>query len=163
MRTSPQTCSPTTNLAAVTKLLQLCGCGAVPVIDSDRKLLGIITNRDVCIAVGTKDRRPSELIAQQVMSGEVATCRARDEIHSALRTMKVRKVRQLPVLNQTGELEGILCISDLILDARHNDGNKPPLSYEDVMNTLRSIHWHGAVAPATINASGVLEAPHKTI
>jgi CBS-domain-containing membrane protein len=149
MRTSPMSCSPTTNLAAVTDTLCSCGCGAVPVVDSNGAVLGIITYRDICVALGTRDQRPSELIAQEVMSRDLATCQPDNEIHSALRTMKAHKVRYLPVLGHSGRLQGILCLSDLILDARHNDGNRPPLSYEDVMNALKGIHWHGSVTCLT--------------
>jgi len=149
MRKSPNTCEPGTNLAAVTELLWTCGCGAVPVVDSSGKVAGMITDRDICIALGTRDRRSSELVAEQVMSRETATCRTTDEIHAALKLMGARKVRRLPVLNQAGKLEGILCMSDLILNARHSDGSRPPLSYEDVMSTLKGIYWHHSFsAPA---------------
>jgi CBS domain-containing protein len=146
MRSSPKSCAPTTNLAAVTELLWCCGCGALPVVDSRGRVLGIVTDRDICMALGTKDRRPSELVAEQVMSREIATCRASDEIHTALKVMRARKVRRLPVLNADGKLEGILCISDLILDACHDDGSRPKFSYEDVMNTLRCICSHHSFA-----------------
>lgn len=141
MRHSPKSCSPMTNLAAATEMLWSCGCGALPVTDSGGGVLGIITDRDICVALGTRDRRPSELVARQVMSQDASTCRTSDEIHAALRTMQARKVRRLPVLNQAGKLEGILCMSDLILAARHDDGSGPALSYEDVMNTLKGIYW----------------------
>jgi CBS-domain-containing membrane protein len=112
-------------------------------------VLGIITDRDICVALGTRDRRPSELTAQQVMSREVASCRTTDDIHAALTIMKTRQVRRVPVLGEGGELEGILCVSDLILDARHDDGSKPQLSYEDVMNTLKSIYCHHTLTTDT--------------
>jgi CBS domain-containing protein len=142
MNKSPKQCSPATNLAAVTELLWSGGCGAVPVVDSNQKLVGIITDRDICVALGTRDRRPSELAAEQVMSHPVATCKSTDEIHGALKIMRTRKVRRLPVVNEEGKLEGIVCVSDLIVDARHDDGSRPELSYEDVMGTLKSINWH---------------------
>jgi CBS domain-containing protein len=141
MRRSPQYCSPATNLAAVTAQLWACGCGALPVVDGSRKVLGIITDRDICIAIGTRNRRPSELVAEQAMSRQVATCRCTDDIHAALKVMRTRKVRRIPVVDDQGKLEGILCISDLILDARHYDGSRPELSFEDVMRALRGIYW----------------------
>jgi len=102
-----------------------------------RVILGIITDRDICVAVGTKDRRPSGLVAEKVMSRQVATCRTVDEIHVSIKIMRTRKVRRLPVVNEAGKLEGILCMSDLILDARHHDGTSPSLSYEDGMGALQ--------------------------
>jgi len=150
MKKSPKSCSPDTNLAAATELLWLGGCGALPVIDDQGRVVGILTDRDICVALGTRNRRPSELTAEQVMSRKIAMCRANDEIHTALKVMRTRQVRRLPVVNEAGKLEGVLCMSDLILDARHDDGRRPPLSYEDVMGALKSIYRHrplGHVAP----------------
>lgn len=141
MRKSPKSCSPTTNLAAVTELLRSCGCGALPVVDAGGRVVGIITDRDICLALGTTDRRPSEVTAEQGMSREVAVCTAGDDIHSALKIMRSRRVRRIPVVNDAGKLEGVLCLSDLIELARHDDGSRPELSYEDVMGALRGIDW----------------------
>jgi CBS domain-containing protein len=149
MRKRPKSCGQTANLAAVTELLWSCGCGALPVVDLNGHVLGIITDRDICVALGTRDRRPSELTAQQVMSREVASCRTTDDIHAALKIMRTRQVRRVPVLGEGGQLEGILCVSDLILDARHDDGSRPQLSYEDVMNTLKSIYCHHTLTADT--------------
>ncbi len=141
MKVSPKTCTLKTNLAAATELLWSGGCGALPVVGANGSVAGIITDRDICVALGTRNRLPSELTAEQAMSTKVVTCSASDEIHTALNIMRTRKVRRLPVVDQAGKLEGVLCLTDLILDARHDDGSRPPLSYEDVMNTLRSIYW----------------------
>ena len=142
MRKSPKSCSPGANLAAVTESLWRSGCGALPVVDTSGKIVGIITDRDICVAVGTRNKRPSELRAEQAMSHDVAICARGDEIHYALDLMRRRRVRRVPVIGDTGKLEGILCLSDLILQARHDDGGQPALSYEDVMGVLRSIYWH---------------------
>ena len=141
MRKCPKACAVNTNLAAAVEMLWSCGGGALPVVDARGRVIGILTDRDVCVAVGTKDRRPSELVAEQVMTRQVATCRTSDEIHTALHTMRTRRVRRLPVVDDAGKLQGMLCLSDLIMDARHDDGSRPNLSYEDVMGTLRGIYW----------------------
>jgi len=142
MNKSPRFCSPTTNLAAVTELLWSGGCGALPVVNSNQEPVGIITDRDICVALGTRNCRPSELVAEQVMSHPAATCRSTDDIHGALKIMRARKVRRLPVVDEKGKLEGMICMSDLIVDARHDNGSKPQLSYEDVMSALKGINWH---------------------
>ena len=107
------------------ELLWSGGCGALPVVNSNQEPIGIITDRDICVALGTRNRRPSELVAEQVMSHAVATCRSTDDLHGALKVMRTRKVRRLPVVNEEGKLDGIVCVSDLIADARHDDGSKP--------------------------------------
>ena len=141
MTKSPKYCDPGTNLSTATELLLSCGCGALPVVDASRKVVGIITDRDICLAVGTKNQRPSELVADQAMSRQVATCRTDNDIHSALSVMRTRKVRRIPVVSHEGKLEGILCLSDLIHYARHDDGSRPELSFEDVMGVLKAIYW----------------------
>jgi predicted transcriptional regulator len=77
-----------------------------------------------------------------VNSKQETTCRSTDDIHGALKIMRTRKIRRLPVVNKDGKLEGMVCVSDLIADARHEDGIKPELSYEDVMSALKSINRH---------------------
>jgi CBS domain-containing protein len=139
---SPKYCDPGSNCAAAIERLWSTGCGALPVVDAGKKVVGIITDRDICIALGTRNRRPAELLVGEVMTSDVATCRADDDIHDALHTMRLRKVRRLPVVDAAGRLEGILCATDVLLYARHEDGSRPELSYENVVATLRAIYWH---------------------
>lgn len=153
MITSPKYCDPSTNLAAATELLWSRGCGALPVVDRERRVVGMITDRDICVALGTRDRRASELRAEQAMSRQVISCRSSDDIHAVLKTMCAKKVRRVPVVDDAGRLEGIVCMSDLILRARHDDGNKPELSYQDVVNALKGIHWlHSPIVVGTAEA-----------
>jgi hypothetical protein len=70
-------CSPDTNVAAVAGLPWSGGCGAMPAGDSNQKLVGIVTDRDLCVALGTRDRCLPELGAGQAMSRSVAVCRFR--------------------------------------------------------------------------------------
>jgi len=141
MQSCPKYCAPSTNLAAVAEMLWRGGCGVLPVVDPDHQVIGIITDRDVCLALGTRDRRPSEVTAAQAMSHPAVTCKASDDIHQVLAIMHDRRIRRLPVLSDSGKLEGILSLSDLILQARHDDGSRPELAYEDVMRVLKCIYW----------------------
>jgi CBS domain-containing protein len=85
------------------------------------------------------------------MSGNVAVCRPADEVHAALKIMRSRRIRHVCVVNEGGKLEGILCISELVLHARHDDGSRPDLSYEDVMGALISIYCHCQPTVVTAN------------
>ena len=139
---SPATCSVATNLAEAAALLWTGNCGALPVIDAAGKLEGIVTDRDICIAVGTKNRKPSEITVGQAMSRNVVSCHPGDDVHAALKTMRFRKVRRLPVICDDRKLVGTLSISELLLHARHDDGSRPELSNEDIMSALRGIYVH---------------------
>jgi CBS domain-containing protein len=59
--------------------------------------------------------------------------------------MRTERVRRLPVVNTSGQLQGVLSMNDLLLRAQHCDGaNRPGVSYEDVVNTLVAIGLHPA-------------------
>jgi CBS domain-containing protein len=131
-------CSPATNLAAVTEILWKAGCGTLPVVDSGR-VVGIVTDRDIAIALGTRNVKPSELTVQDVSLPKLFYTTAVDDIHVAMQTMGAQKVRRLPVLDSKGALEGILCLDDIVLFAEEKGGG---LTYADVVETLRSICEH---------------------
>jgi CBS domain-containing protein len=150
MRKLPKSCGPGTNLSAATEVLWSGGCGALPVVDASGKVIGIITDRDICVAVGTRDQRPSELVAEQAMSRKITTCRPSDDIHAALKVMRASKVRRVPVVSDAGKLVGMLCLSDLILYARHDDGSRPELSDEHVMGVLKAIYWSQSQAHSPV-------------
>jgi CBS domain-containing protein len=142
MTSSTKACSPDMNLAQATELLWTAACGALPVIDAAHKVTGIVTDRDICIALGTRNRLASDLTVAHVMTPAPFVCHADDHIHAALNIMRERKVRRLPVVNGEGKLEGMLCASDVLVHARHDDGSNPELSYENIVNTLRGIYCH---------------------
>lgn len=145
MTKSPVSCTSGSNLARAAELLWTTGCGALPVVDAQQRVIGIITDRDICIRLGSKNSRPSEVTVGEAMSRDVAQCHPDDEIHEALNTMRSRKVRRLPVVSSDGKLEGMLCASELLLHARHDDGSRPELSFENVVSMLRGIYFHGVV------------------
>jgi CBS domain-containing protein len=132
-------CNPDTNLAAVAKIFWEQGCGALPVVENGRAI-GMITDRDVSIALGTRNAKAADTLVRDVALPKVFFCLAEDDIHTALQTMQAQQVRRLPVVNHEGALEGILSLDDVVLYA----GEKPTdaLSYADVVDTMRSICEH---------------------
>ena len=131
-------CHPNTNLATAAETMWTNDCGALPVLDGGGKVVGMITDRDICMAVGTRNRIPSEITVFAVKLQEVHTCAPDDDIHEALKTMQTKRVRRLPVVSNDGALRGILCLNDLALNAR----KRGALSYEDVVETLKAICEH---------------------
>lgn len=97
MISNPTCCRPDTNLAAATALMWEHDCGALPVLDQNSRATGIITDRDVCIAVGTRNKRAAEICVGQVMTGKVFRCSPDAEIHEALCCMQTNHVRRLIV------------------------------------------------------------------
>jgi CBS domain-containing protein len=115
--------------------------GAVPVVDGEKRVLGIITDRDICLAVANAARLPSQVSVEKVMSRRVFSCRGDDDIEDALETMQSRKVRRLPVIGEDGKLEGILSLDDVVVSAGEVAGKKvPELGYGKTIATLKAIY-----------------------
>ena len=142
-----QSCRPESNLAEAAMQMWRNDCGALPVIADGQKVVGMITDRDICMATATKHRDPANIRVKEVMSGKVYSCSCDTDIHEALKIMQQKQVRRLPIISaEDGRLEGILSMNDVALKA--SVGRKGELSAEDVENTMRAICAHRPVAQA---------------
>lgn len=130
-------CNLSTNLAAVAKIMWEGDCGAIPVTDSVGKVVGLITDRDICIAGATRARTEGEIPVQDVISKAVFTCAPGDDLRSALETMRMQKVRRLPVIDASGRLAGIVSLHDIALQARSSKNADLPA--EAVLDTFITI------------------------
>jgi IMP dehydrogenase len=108
-------CHLNTNLATATALMWENDCSALPVLSDTGELAGVLTDRDICIALGTRNVRASELTAAQVISGLALVCNATDDALVALRKMRASRIRCLPVVSPDGMLEDMVSIDDFIL------------------------------------------------
>ena len=97
--------------------------------------MGIITDRDMCIALGTRNVKASELKAADVAPARYFACRPDEDIHSALKTMAAQEVRRLPVTDEHGKLAGILSIDDIVLKARPGSA----VNYSELVRALQAI------------------------
>jgi CBS domain-containing protein len=132
--------SPDADLASAAKIMWDCDCGAVPVVNEDRRVVGMVTDRDICIAAATRAAVPSSIPVRDVMSREVASCKADDDVRNALKTMKERRIRRLPVLDSDGRLAGMLSINDLVMRTDTRAGAAVP--GELFLDTLKAISAH---------------------
>jgi CBS domain-containing protein len=140
-----QVCFPDTNLAAATALMFENDCGILPVVVDGNTPIGVITDRDIAIAAGTRGRPPQEIRVDEVMSAQLFACAPDDDIHTALKTMRKDKVRRLPVVADDGALKGILSINDVVLQSQKGDKE---LGYDDVVSTFKAICEHRHVKAA---------------
>ncbi len=133
-------CSPESDLASAAKMMWDGDCGAIPVVSSEGRVVGMLTDRDICIATATRAAAPPNVQVKDVMSTEVASCTADDDVKTAMRIMKDRRIRRIPVLNAQGRLEGILSINDLAMRAECKSGAALP--GELFLDTLKTICAH---------------------
>jgi len=142
MTQDPRVCSPSTNLAAAAELMLDGDCGILPVVEGG-KLVGVVTDRDMYIALATRDKRASELTVGEVARREVLTCRPDEDVHAVLAAMKARRVRRIPVEGFGGTVLGIVSMNDLLLAA----GPKKAIRNDDVVATYQAICAHHHPAP----------------
>jgi CBS domain-containing protein len=143
MSENVKTCTPDTDLAAVAAIMWEGDCGVLPVVADGGKVVGVITDRDIAIALGTRNRLAPGITAGEVISGQVYACRPEDDIHTALKTIRKDKVRRLPVIDEEGRIQGILSMNDVVLQAEQPGGRKTvDLTYEDVVNSFKAICEH---------------------
>ena len=137
MTTDVKTCTPDTTVAEAAHLMWEGDCGILPVVD-DGELVGVVTDRDLYIAVATQDARASYLRVGAVASKKLATCAPEDDVQAALATMREGRVRRLPVVGFGGTVLGILSMNDIVLAA----GAGTEVGDEDVVRTLQAICAH---------------------
>jgi CBS domain-containing protein len=137
MTADVKSCSPDNTVAAAARIMSNRDCGIVPVVDAQQKLLGVITDRDVCLAVATRLRSPEELPVRDVMTKKIHTCSPDDDARAALNLMKNHAVRRLPVVMADGRLAGLISLDDLAVRADSHKG--AAVWDEDVFDPLKSI------------------------
>ena len=104
--------TPSTPISEIAKIMRDQNIGAVPVGENDR-LIGMVTDRDICCRGTTDTGKINTLTARDVMSKPIVYCRADDDIGEAVRVMETKKVRRLPVINEGKRMVGMLSLGDV--------------------------------------------------
>jgi CBS domain-containing protein len=125
-------CGPGTNAASAAEMMWKRNCGSLPVVDEGGHVVGMVTDRDLFLALGTGNRKPAELQLGEIMNKDVVLCYPSDDVRNAMKTMAQRQLRRLPVVDETGALKGVLSLSDI---AHRVDDVVP----EDVLNVIRAV------------------------
>jgi len=135
-----KSCTRDTNLAEVGALMWDGDCGVLPVLDEIGKVVGVITDRDVCMGAATKHRSAAQIAVREVIGTRLHACRLNDEVRDALRTIRTQKVRRLPVVDGDGVLQGMLSLNDIALAAKPDrDAGPTDVTYEDLAIAMKAI------------------------
>ena len=136
MTRTPRTCGPDSTLAEAAFAMGDARCGVLPVVERGRTV-GMLTDRDVCLALAREDRRPSEMRVDRAMTRDVHYVKEEETHSRALQLMRRWRVRRLPVLAADGTLRGIVALDDLALRASPDGGEGP--SWADLVGTFQAI------------------------
>ena len=138
-------CGLDATLAEAAGIMGKRGCGFLPVIGEGGNVIGVITDRDICIALGTRNQNSSEVFVRDVvlpkdrMVPRLYTCAPEESAHCVLKTMRESGVRRLPVVDREGVLQGVLSIDDLVRYARDH-WDKAGVTSEEIVETCKAVH-----------------------
>ena len=120
MTTKLQCCLPTTTVDQVAQMMRVNSIGAVPIVESleTRKLLGVVTDRDLALRVVGQGCDPKLTQVSEVMSRQLITCRVNDSIEAAVEKMEEFRVRRIPIVDESFEIVGIVSASDVAANVR---------------------------------------------
>jgi len=116
MSTPALCCSIDATLDVPARLMWEADCGAIPVVDRDGRLAGIVTDRDICMACYTQGKPPSAIGVVSIMAEDIVTCRPEDSLETLERSLGQHQVRRVPVVDETRRPIGVVSLNNL---ARH--------------------------------------------
>jgi CBS domain-containing protein len=140
MNRTVETCGPDDTLAEAARKMWEHDIGCLAVLSGDRRVVGMVTDRDICMAALTQGRALHEIPVSLAMSKEVHSCSPNDSLIEAEEQMRSRQVRRLPVLDAGAQLIGIVSVNDLAREAERQVGRKGrAVSTEEVTVTLAAV------------------------
>ncbi len=115
MTREPVSCEPADSIKRVAEVMKREDVGAVPVVDSksSRRLVGIVTDRDIVVRVVADGRNVDSSPVRDAMTANPATCREDQDVSAAVSLMAERKIRRMPVVDAEGRLVGIIAQADV--------------------------------------------------
>ena len=129
-------CSVHDTLNTAAQLMWEHDSGAIPVMGNDDRVIGIVTDRDICMAAYTQGRPLQAIPVQAAMAKQVFTCRPDDSVEDAEQLMGAKQIRRLPVLNDAGQLVGMLSLGDI---AREFGASRNKNVIRELVQTLAAI------------------------
>src|SRR5258706_2035732 len=108
-------CLPTDTASKAAQLMKTEDVGSIPVIEDEgtMKLMGIVTDRDLALQVVAVERDPRLTHVAEVMTYEIITCRASDDIQKAVDAMAQHQLRRIPIIDADHRIVGIISQADI--------------------------------------------------
>ena len=115
MTKNPVCCLPNDMVAKVAQLMQRDNFGSIPVIEDEQtqKLVGIVTDRDLALRIIAKGLDAKSTKVESVMTRQVVTCRAEDDLQKALDAMAKHQLRRIPIVDNDNRIVGIIAQADV--------------------------------------------------
>jgi CBS domain-containing protein len=115
MTDDPKCCTPSDSAMRAAKMMKIEDVGAIPVCSDrgSRRLVGIVTDRDLCLEIVAENRDAGQTRIEICMSRSPITCRSDEDLDTALQRMEAHQIRRIPVVDSDGTLVGIISQADI--------------------------------------------------
>ena len=122
MSRNPTCVTADTPLVEAARLMKTENIGVVPVVEStgSKRLVGVLTDRDIAIRAVAEGRDGASTSVGHVMSSDVRTSAPDDSVEDVMELMGREQVRRIPIVDDRGNLVGIVAQADIVLEARDN-------------------------------------------
>jgi CBS domain-containing protein len=117
-------------------------CGCVPITDEESQVIGMLTDRDICMAAYMQGKTLGEIPISSVMSTELYSCTPQQGVSAAENLMETKRVRRLPVIDRKQHIQGLLSLNDIATMATSEEGKEAKdrqVSYSEVGHTMAVI------------------------
>jgi len=123
MTQDPVCCFPTDTVSHAAQLMKDEDVGSIPVIENEQtmKLVGILTDRDLALQVVATERDAKSMQVEDVMTYDVITCRAGDDVQKAVEAMSQHQLRRIPVIDADHRIVGIISQADVATQVERSD------------------------------------------
>ena len=137
MTSDPTTCRPSDNLKSVISVMRKEDCGMVPITEGngEQRVTGVATDRDVALALGERDEKPSAVRASEVMTTKIVSCEPDADVHEVSRKMQEAQVRRILVV-EGGRLLGVISTADLARASTQSSKDRVGEEVEKVMEKV---------------------------
>ncbi len=108
------TCRPGDTLNTAARLMWEHDCGALPIVNDEDQLVGLITDRDICMSAYTEGSPLLAIPVSHAMAKVVFSCHANDSLEEAERLMSEKQIRRIPIVDDDDRPIGILSLNDVV-------------------------------------------------
>jgi CBS domain-containing protein len=140
----PEMLSDKQTVAEAARIMAAASIGFLPICDGDRKVLGVVTDRDIVVRAMAKGLDPNATPAAKIMSSPAITCLAEAELQAAEDLMVEEGKGRVVLIRADGTLAGIISIGDVIANAPR----------AEAVHTLKAVLWQEALGPRAGAAAG---------
>jgi CBS domain-containing protein len=137
MTPDPTTCRPSDDLRSVLEVMREEDCGIVPITEGngEHRVVGVVTDRDIALALGERDEKPSKVRASEVMTTDIVSSEPDADVKDVSRKMQEAQVRRILVV-EGSRLLGVVSTADLARASTQSGRDRVGEEVEKVMEKV---------------------------